>query len=271
MKRRISGVLLALLVALFALPVAVLLLAALLPADVAAAFVEDGGMELRRLTGLSLEPIRGVLADRQFRRMFANSVRIALCALLPNLPISLLAGLLLARARLRGQRALRTLYVLALLLPFQTIMLPAYELSLWTNTYDSVLSVAALAAFSPLGPLAMAALISGIPEEQWEAASLDTGSLMRVLARIVLPQVLPGVAALALITFSEAWNMVEQPLILLSATSGTQPLSLTLNDIARSNAGFGLAGAALYALPVLAVYALGMAVAGRRLLRGRKP
>lgn len=270
MKRRASGVLLALLVALFALPVAALLLAALLPADAATAFIDSGGLAFRHLTGLSLDQVRDVLADRQFRRMFANSARIALCALLPSLPISFLAGLLLARARLRGQRVLHVLYALALLLPFQTIMLPAYKISLWTNTYDSVLSVAALAAFSPLGPLVMAVLISGIPDEQWEAASLDANSLSRVLAHIVLPQVLPGTAALALITFAEAWNMVEQPLILLSAASGTQPLSLTLNDIAKSSAGFGLAGAALYALPVLVIYGLAAAGIGWRMLRGRK-
>ena len=158
------------------------------------------------------------------------------------------------------------LFVLALLLPFQVIMLPVYKMSLASGLYDSYWSVVLRAAFAPLGTLISVVLIRGVPESQWEAASLETNSLFETMRLVILPQILPGLAVLGLLVFADTWNMVEQPLILLP-TPEKRPLSLAFNDILKTNTDYLYAGSALYALPIVAVYFLLFGLSARRKIR----
>lgn len=145
--KKISGVLLILLTAAFALPLAALIY-----------------LSFRSGDGFSLEQYRRALSDAEFLRRLSCSCRITLLSLAFHLPIALICGLLLARGRFRGRTGLSMLFVLALLLPFQVIMLPVYKMSLATGLYDSYWSVVLLAAFAPLGTLISVVLIRGVPE-----------------------------------------------------------------------------------------------------------
>ena len=158
---------------------------------------------------------------------------------------------------------LLALYVLSLLSPFQIIMLPVYKLSLLTGLYDSPWSVILLNVFAPIGPVAVCMLLRTVDDSQWEAASLETDSALKILRYVLLPQITPGLAALGLVYFAQVWNMVEQPLILLP-DARLRPLSTAFNDIIKSSTDYAFAGALLYALPVLAFYLIAAAAAGSR-------
>ena len=132
-------------------------------------------------------------------------------------------------------------------------MVPVFRLSKWTGLYDHRMAVILLQAFSPLGPLAVWLFAASVPGEQWEAARLDTSSLLTIYLRIILPQLVPGLCVLGLLCFAEVWNLVEQPLILL-ADDALLPASLSLNDLELKGAG-PYAGAVLYSLPVVILYA----------------
>ena len=244
--KKLSGGMLILLTVAFALPLAALVY-----------------LSLRWGNGLSLEQYRRALSDAAFLRRLSCSCRITLLSLAFHLPVALICGLLLARGRFRGRRGLQMLFVLALLLPFQVIMLPVYKMSLAANLYDSFWSVVLLAAFAPLGTLISVVLIRGVPESQWEAAALETNSLFETMRLVILPQILPGLAVLGLLVFADAWNMVEQPLILLP-TPEKRPLSLAFNDILKTDTDYLYAGSALYALPIVAVYFLLFGLSARQ-------
>ena len=247
--KKISGVLLILLTAAFALPLAALIY-----------------LSFRSGDGFGLEQYRRALSDAEFLRRLSCSCRITLLSLTFHLPVALICGLLLARGRFRGRTGLSMLFVLALLLPFQVIMLPVHKMSLASGLYDSYWSVVLLAAFAPLGTLISVVLIRGVPESQWEAASLETNSLFETMRLVILPQILPGLAVLGLLVFADTWNMVEQPLILLP-TPEKRPLSLAFNDILKTNTDYLYAGSALYALPIVAVYFLLFGFSARRKIR----
>lgn len=250
MSRRGSKILLALLLLLFLAPVALLLAAAFVPANTASELLSGHPAEIR----LTWDQWRAALSNAEFLRAFANSARIAIPGTLLCLPVALCAGLWLARSAGPLRSAAQTLYLLAMLTPFQIIMLPLYQLTQWTNTYDTLLPVIALIAFSPIGILMIRFLIGAIPKEQWQAVALETRSQAIILRKIVLPQIMSGIVLLALLTFSEGWNTVEPALILLSSSGTHQPLSLLLNDITAADGQYVFAGSALYALPALALY-----------------
>lgn len=196
------------------------------------------------------------LSDEQYLIGLKNSAVITCVSLAFHLPVSLGNGLLLAKVRTKWIGGLKGLLVLALLLPFQVIMLPVYTLSLLAGIYDTQWSVILLAVFSPMGPLMMLVLLKGIDDSLWEAASLETASLCQTLRWIILPQILPGLAMLCILTFADVWNMVEQPLILLPS-SALRPISLSFNDIVRGseNLKYSCAGSVVYALPIVLLYA----------------
>ena len=135
-------------------------------------------------------------------------------------------------------------------------MMPVYKMSHAVGLFDTQFAVVILAAFSPLGPLIMATLIKGVSEEQWEAVSIETSSVWKKLRHIILPQIADGIILLVIITFADIWNMVEQPLILLSDAE-THPLSVFLSKINSGEIGLAFAVATIYMIPSLLVFLYG--------------
>lgn len=262
MKKHLSSALLALLLALFLLPMLVLILFAFLPPQSAQTLLSQKAAAHPSLRLSTAQFIR-TLSDQSYSRQFANSVMLTCASLALAMPIALGAGLFLSRLPQRWQRVFLLLYALSLLSPFQIIMLPIYKLSLLTGLYDNHWSVILLNAFAPIGPLTVCMLLRAIDGSQWEAALLETDSALQILRYILLPQIAPGLAALALLIFAQAWNMVEQPLILLP-DERLRPLSTAFNDIVKSNMDHAFAGALLYTLPVLAFYLLAVLIVGKK-------
>lgn len=241
MTRKISTVVLAAVGLLTLLPIVLLLWQSLQTYD-------ENYMPM-----LGLTQYTETIANPWYWNNYRNSLILTLGSLVFAIPIGILAGTLMAFVRRKGQKRLMVLYFIALMMPFQVIMLPLFQLAVQTRLYDTHVSIILLNAFAPLGALVCWALIRQIDDEQWDAVLLETSSSFVVTTRIILPQIAPGLMALALLLWSEAWNMVEQPLILLPSKE-LQPLSIYYNDILSSASGY--AGAVLYALPVIVIYAI---------------
>jgi multiple sugar transport system permease protein len=261
--KHVLRILLVMAIVAFLLPVAVMIGASLLPPEAVQSLTSG---KIPDNAALTLRQYRDVLTNPGYVAAFLNSVRIALPAVALHMPISIIAALLFCRVRKKTVKLMQVLYITALLMPFQVIMMPVYKLSVDIGLYDSVWASILIGAASPLGALAIAVIMARIPQEQWESISLETDSVCKTLAGLVLPQLRVGLLLVALISFSEAWNMVEQPLILL-ADPEKKPLSLMLNDIVGVDTTSLFAGAVIYALPVLIVYAFAAFI----LVRRKKP
>ena len=260
--KKASRVPLALLTALFLMPIAALALLSCLPPQIAQAVFRQDFSAFGSFH-FSTEQFVRALNDRAYGQQFGNSVLMTSLSTALFLPVALTAGLFLSRLPRRWQRALLALYIFSLLSPFQIIMLPIYKLSLLTGLYNNHWSVILLNIFAPIGPLTVCVLLQTIDGSQWEAASLETDSALQILRYVLLPQILPGLSALGLLVFAQAWNMVEQPLILLS-DARLRPLSTAFNDIIKSNTDYAFAGGLLYALPMLAFYLIAVCTVGRQ-------
>ncbi len=244
--KKLTACLLALVLLMFVLPVLVLMAASFMEGDLVAALKGEAAVMQPSVARYAL-----AFQDEALLLGLWNSAKIAVGTLVLQLLISVMGGLFLACSSMKGTGILRVLLLLMLLLPLQSIMVPVFKLSRWLNVYDTQLAVILLQAFSPLGPLIAWLLIRAIPGEQWEAALLDCRSQAQIFLRVILPQLLPGLAVLLLLCFAEAWNLVELPLILLPDTA-LRPASLMLNDI--HSKGGSYAEAVLYALPILLLY-----------------
>ena len=231
-----SALLLSLILLIFLLPVLMIF---------ALSVLNTGGSGF----SLTLGQYQGVFADKDLMRRFENSARITLGTLLLQMPISMVGGLVLSRLRGWTRNIIAGALLLMLLLPFQSYMMPVFKLCKEHGLYDTQWALILLNALSPLGSLIMFAFIRMIPEEQWEAAALETSLIIRTSITVVLPQLMPAVVILLLLAFAEAWNMVE-PAIILLKDSWFQPASVSLNNLSS----VPYAGAAMYCVPVLILY-----------------
>ena len=200
---------------------------------------------------LSISQYISLLSNENLLMRFGNSVIISLGTLFLQIPLGICGGIFLERSKgIQKQIWLVSLLVM-LLLPFQSYMLPIFLLFRKIGLYNTHLGLILQGAFSPLGSLLMYAFMRTIPEEQWEAAQLDTSSFIRILVNVILPQIRSSVLMLTALVFAESWNMVE-PAIILIANDKLLPISTSLNDLQAVS----WAGAAVYCLPVVVLYVI---------------
>ncbi len=199
--------------------------------------------------GFSFEQYAALFENERLIQRLVNSCTITAKTLLLQLPLSLLGGIMLVRCKTLLTKMILAALLLMTLLPFQTYMLPIFRILKFYGLFDTHTGLIVFYAFSPLGPLTVYSFMHAIPDEQWEAASLDTSSLLIILFRVILPQLVPMFAALILLCFAESWNTVE-PAVILLQTDELIPASVSLND----NKTVSWAASAIYAMPVLLLY-----------------
>lgn len=195
---------------------------------------------------------RLLFSNDAYLAAFWNSVLIAVYTVAGQCAVSLVVGFALWQKSIPGSKLMKAVYAFVMLLPFQVTMLPNYMQIRQIGLYNSPWALVLPGMFAPLGVFLMIQFMQGLSNEIIEASLLDTSSPVQVLVYIVGPNVLPAVWALALITFAESWNMVEQPLIMLK-DAWRYPLSLRLNQQGEDLA-ITFAGAVLFMTPVYFLY-----------------
>lgn len=182
---------------------------------------------------------------------FWNSALYATVITVLCLVISFPLGFLFAKVRFKGRDTLFFIYVLVMLLPFQATLLPNYiglrEMGLLETRAALILPM----LFSPFAVFLLRQFMVGIPQEQLEYTMLETGSVLRMLIHVVLPQTKDALLALAILIFCENWNMVEQVVIFLPEQAELWPLSVMLTKLPEDVV---YAGAVIYMYPVLILF-----------------
>lgn len=107
-------------------------------------------------------------------------------------------------------------------------------------------------AFAPFGTFFMRQWLLRWPDELTEYLRLEGGSSVKLLWYCLAPYSLPGMLALFALTFTEGWNQVEQPLMLVS-DSLRQPLSALLKDLSAGNPQIVFAASVASILPIALV------------------
>lgn len=95
-------------------------------------------------------------------------------------------------------------------------------------------------------------VMESLPNEQLEAARLETDSTFRILLSVIIPQLRHGIVCTWVLSFTEHWNSVAEPLILLE-THDRYPLAVMLNEIEAGDV-LGLAAAVVFMLPPLLLF-----------------
>ena len=110
--------------------------------------------------------------------------------------------------------------------------------------------------FTPYSVFLLTKVMKRIPESLIEAAKLDGAGEMQIFRYIALPLCKSVIFSVIILVFIDYWNMVEQPLILLSDES-LYPLSVFLSRINSGEIGLAFAVATIYMIPTLLMFLYG--------------
>ena len=189
-------------------------------------------------------------------RWLGNTVFMAVMAMLLTCITASMAGYALAKKRFPGRKLVFSIMICAMALPKQVILIPLLKEMSFFNLHDNIWSVILPTVGWPFVVFLMKQFSETIPGEMLEAARIDGAGEVRTFVKIVLPMVTPGIGALAIFTFINSWNDYFLQLIMLNSRNNlTISLGIAKLQAEMSN-DFGLimAGAALAAIPIIAVF-----------------
>lgn len=201
----------------------------------------------------------GIQMPMAIRWLF-NSVFISVVAMGLTCVTSSLAGYVLAKKRFWGKGLIFGLFVCAMALPKQVILIPLMSemssLGLLKSVWGSMFAVIFPVVGWPFGVFLMKQFSENIPSSLLEAARIDGAGELRTFVDVAFPIIKPGFGALAIFTFINSWN--EYPLQLVMLTQNeAKTISLGIaSKLSEMSNDFGLimAGAALAAVPIIIVF-----------------
>ncbi|HWP41497.1 MAG TPA: carbohydrate ABC transporter permease [Tepidisphaeraceae bacterium] len=192
-----------------------------------------------------------------FWRYVANSLVLVALITLGTLFSSCFVAYAFARLNWPG-RGLALLILLAtMMLPPQVTMIPSFMIWRTVGAYNTLAPLWAPAWFgSAFFIFLMIQQMKTLPRELEESARIDGLNALQTWYYIILPQVKPTAAAIAIMAFMWSWNDFLGPLIYLRDQSKF-PLSLGLFSLRLDSFGdqtLIMAGNVLITLPVMAIF-----------------
>jgi multiple sugar transport system permease protein len=194
-----------------------------------------------------------LLRQPQFLSKLWNSLILSGVIVIGQFIVSSLAGFAFAKVEFRRKRGLFFILIILMLLPLQAIIVPNYILFDRLKLLDTWWPLIIAGTFTPFGAFLMTQVFKAVPNEIIESARLDGAGTLRIIRQIMLPVGKVGGVSLVILTFIDAWNMVEQPVAFLTDKS-LYPLSVFLAYFNNENLALSFACGVLALLPGLLLF-----------------
>jgi multiple sugar transport system permease protein len=199
----------------------------------------------------SLDTMRFFLNSEGIVPGIINSVIVAVVTLVLSTLIAAPAGYAISRYIFRGRDSYRLSILAVRAFPIVILAIPLAVVFINVGIYDSPFSLALMhtALTLPTTVLIIGSVFASIPYEFEEAAQVFGCTPIQAFRHVVLPLVLPGIAAAAIFTFVMSWNEVFAASI-LTTQNRTLPAQV-LYALSQSSEPYQFAGAFFMLLPAL--------------------
>ncbi|HMO59324.1 MAG TPA: carbohydrate ABC transporter permease [Roseiflexaceae bacterium] len=198
-----------------------------------------------------------LLANLPFWNALWNSLAIATISTALTLFFCSLGGYGFAKFNFPGRNGLFAFLLATLMVPGAIGLIPSFIIMRnlgWIDTWNPLIIPGIANAF---GIFWMRQYINqAIPNDLMDAARIDGAHEFRIYWNVIVPVILPALAALAILTFIGKWNDFTFPLLILKDTAKyTLPVALsTLRSLRGTEIGVQILGAAGAILPILIVF-----------------
>jgi multiple sugar transport system permease protein len=184
---------------------------------------------------------------------FWNSVIITLPIVFGQLAVASLAayGFYICRSKVKS--VIFFSYIILMLMPYQVTLVPNFLVSESLGILGTRWAVVLPGIFTPLSVFILTKSMRRIPVAVIESARLDGAGEFKIFLKVCLPMCSSALYSVAILTFIDNWNMVEQVLILLDNVE-KQPLSVFLSSINSGEVGIAFAAATVYMIPPVLLF-----------------
>jgi multiple sugar transport system permease protein len=189
-----------------------------------------------------------------------NSLLTAILTIVFCLGLSVPAGYGLARYQFPRKEMWFFMLLATMMIPFQALLTPLYLMFAKLGLANSHFGLAIVHTIIqlPFSIYLMRNSFEAVPREIEEAALIDGCKPMRILTKVFIPLVMPGIITVALFAFVTSWNEFIAALIFMnSEQSFTVPIMLVSVRTGRQSSvdwGALQAGVMLSIIPCIAVY-----------------
>jgi len=199
----------------------------------------------------SLDTMKFFLSSRGIVPGLINSIIVAVVTLFLSTLIAAPAGYATSRYLFRGRDAFRLAILAVRAFPVVILSIPLAVTFISLGIFDRVYSLALMhtALTLPTTILVIGSVFASIPYELEEAAQVFGCTPVQAFRRVVLPLVLPGIAAAAIFTFVMSWNEVFAATV-LTVQNRTLPAQV-LYSLQMSGEAYKFAGGFFMLIPSL--------------------
>ncbi len=197
-----------------------------------------------------------LLKSPEYLLKFWNSVVLVVPIVIFQLLLASFAAYGFYRYKGRIRQMIFFVYIILMLMPYQVTLVPNFLVSEWLGILDTYWAIWLPGIFSPFAVYILSKFMSRIPVGVVEAAQMDGAGEWQIFKKICMPLCRGALCSAAILVFIDYWNMVEQPLILLSDAE-KHPLSVFLSKINSGEIGLAFAVATIYMVPSLLVFLYG--------------
>lgn len=198
-----------------------------------------------------------LFVDRGLGRALVNSLIIGVVQVGGALVLCSLAAYALTRMRFRGQSILFALILVTFMVPVEALVVPLYSVMTGLGLQDTLAAIALPWVASVFGLFLLRQHFDEIPRELDEAAKLDGAGHLRILWQVILPNVKPALASMALILFLLSWNGFLWPLVIISSPENMPvqvAIAQTSSPTTQTDWGAIFAGATVATIPLIVLF-----------------
>ncbi|WP_150274445.1 carbohydrate ABC transporter permease [Paenibacillus tepidiphilus] len=212
-----------------------------------------------KMPNFTLDNFSAVLGDSGNLRSFGVGIILSGGQATLVVIASVLAAYPLSRYEMRFKKSFLLSILFMTSLPITAVMVPVFQMFLYFKLQNSIFATMLFLTASslPYGIWMMKSFMDSVPIDLEEAAWIDGASVWGGLRKVVAPLMLPGIATIAIFTFSGSWGNFFVPYILLQ-TPDKLPASVTIYQFFGSHGlveyGRLAAFSLLYTMPSVVLY-----------------
>src|SRR5690625_4372778 len=221
--------------------------------------------ELMR-TGISLSFDWSILNYQNYNYIFTqagsywswymNSLIISAITIVLSLFFSAMVGYALAVYDFWGKNLFFVFVVFILMVPFEILMLPLFQMMISFQMVDSYIGVILPMVVAPIAVFFFRQYALGLPTQLMDAARIDGATEYGIYFKIMLPLMAPSLGAMAILQGLGSWNNFLWPLIVLRSNDMfTLPIGLaTLLTPYGNNYDVLIAGSVMTIIPIITLF-----------------
>lgn len=192
----------------------------------------------------------------QYWKWYGNSLIVSILTIVLSLFFSSMVGYAMAVYDFKGKNFLFLIVVFIIMVPFEILMLPLYQLMTSLRLIDTYTGIILPGIVSASAVFFFRQYAMGLPRELMDAARIDGATEYGIFFRVMLPLMTPSLAAMAILQGLFSWNNFVWPLLVIRSNDlFTLPVGLqTLLTPYENNYDVLISGSMMTILPIVALF-----------------